>query len=95
MKYYDYKKAKEIIKSHLDNPGKYGKLLSASLGMNEDWNWTAETIWHNSKYLVKLTDKTNIAGINKSYWATPVLELEFENEFTIKTPCYKIQDQHE
>ena len=91
MKHYDYKKAKEIIKSYLkDNKG-CGKLLSASLGMEEDWNWTAETIWHDGEYLVKLTSKTDIAGINRSYWATPVLELEFENEFVFKTPCYKIQ----
>lgn len=92
MRYYDYKKAKETIKNHLDNPGRYGKLISASLGMQEDWNWTAETIWHNGKYLVKLTDKTDIAGINRSYWATPVLELEFEDEFIFTTPCYKIQN---
>ncbi len=91
MKYYDYEKAKKTIKSHLDNPGKYGKLLSASLGMEEDWFCTAETVWHNGKYLVKLTDKTNIVGINRSYWATPVLELEFEDEFIFKTPCYKMQ----
>jgi hypothetical protein len=45
MKHYDYKKAKETIKSHLDNSGRYGKLLSASLGMEEDWNWTGTTIW--------------------------------------------------
>lgn len=85
MKYYDYKKAKEIIKRHLDNPGRYGKLLSASLGMEEDWGWTAETIWRDGKF-AKFTGK--IAGIDRSYWATPTLELEFENEFSFKTPCY-------
>jgi hypothetical protein len=92
MKYYDYKKAKETIKSYLKDNRGYGKLLSASLGMEEDWGWTAETIWRDGKYLLKLTDKTDIAGINRSYWATPVLELEFEDEFTFKIPCYKIQD---
>jgi hypothetical protein len=92
MKYYDYKKAKKTIESYLKDNRGYGKLLNASLGMEEDWNWTGETIWQNGKYLVKLTDKTNISGINRSYWATPVLELEFENEFIFKMPCYNIQD---
>jgi len=95
MKHYDYKKAKETIKSHLNNPGKHGKLVFASLGMEEDWNWTAETIWSNNKYSIKLKKDTLIAGIKSSNWATPVLELDFEDEFTIKIPCYKLQDQHE
>lgn len=95
MKYYDYKKAKETIKNYLKDHRGYGKLLSASLGMEEDWNWTGTTIWLNGKYIEKLTDKTKLSGINGSVWASPVLELEFEDEFVFKIPCYKIQSEHE
>jgi hypothetical protein len=95
MKHYDYNKAKETIKSYLKDNRGYGKLLSASLGMEEDWNWTGTTIWLNGKYIVKLTDKTKLSGINGSTWASPVLELEFEDEFVFKIPCYKIQSEHE
>lgn len=86
-KNYDYKKAKSIIEQYL-----YGKeprqLISASLGMKEDWWWTGETIWESGKFIRRLTKVTKIAGINKSYWATPVLELEFEDESSIKMDCY-------
>jgi hypothetical protein len=85
MKYYDFEKAKETIKSYLKDNRGYGKLISASLGMQEDWFWTADTIWENGKFK-RFTGK--VAGINRSYWATPTLELEFEDEFSFRTPCY-------
>jgi len=95
MKHYDYKKAKETINSYLKDHRGYGKLLSASLGMEEDWNWTGTTIWLNGKYIVKLTDKTKLSGIDRSVWASPVLELEFEDGFVFKIPCYKIQSNEQ
>ena len=85
MRYYDYDKAKEIIKKY-----KSKGLISASLGMMEDWNWTAETIWQSGKYTRRFNKNTEIAGINKSYWATPVIELETENDI-IKINCYKYE----
>jgi hypothetical protein len=84
MKYYDYKKAKFIIKENKKNG-----LVEASLGMKEDWYWTGETIWSNNKYITKLKEDRKIAGINGSNWATPVLELFFENETKITLNCYK------
>jgi hypothetical protein len=82
MKVYNYKKAKEIIERYKDKDLKY-----ASLGMKEDWGWTAETIWSNNKYLVKLKKDTQIAGIKSSYWATPVLELDF-GDHLLTVDCY-------
>ena len=50
MKYYDYKKAKQIITENQQN------LKRASLGMHEDWFWTAETIWENGEFKHELPD---------------------------------------
>lgn len=82
MKVYNYEKAKELIEKYKDKD-----LKSASLGMKEDWGWTAETIWYNGKFLTKLNKKTKIAGINKSYWATPVIELDF-GDHLLTADCY-------
>ena len=78
MKHYDFKKAKELIAKNITD------LESASLGMYEDWCWTAETIWNNGEYTEKFlqaieNDNCHIAGINGSSWATPTLELIFKN----------------
>ena len=86
-KNYDYKKAKSIIKQHSFSK-EPRQLVSASLGMAEDWNWTGETIWENGEFTRRLIKGAKIAGINKSYWATPILELEFEDDFSIKMDCY-------
>lgn len=83
MKYYDYNKAKELIKEYK----KLG-LVTAELGMKEDWYWTAETIWEEGKYTKRLNDKTNIGGINRSTWATPILKLETKDNSIINKNCY-------
>lgn len=44
MKYYDYARAKKLIEENQFN------LESASLGMYEDWWWTAKTIYEDGKY---------------------------------------------
>ena len=84
MKYYDYERAKSIIKENKKNG-----LVEASLGMKEDWYWTGETIWSNNKYITKLKENTKIGGIKGSNWATPVLELFYSDETKIILNCYK------
>ena len=84
MKYYDYERAKSIIKENKKNG-----LVEASLGMKEDWYWTGETIWANNKYITKLKENTEIGGIKGSSWATPVLELFYSDETKIILNCYK------
>ena len=84
MKYYDYNKAKKLINEYKKNRG----LIRARLGMVEDWHWTAEDVWLDGKYVKRLNDKTQIAGIDSSYWATPVLELETDDNLVIKIDCY-------
>lgn len=84
MKHYDYEKAKSIIKEN-----KSKGLVEASLGIKEDWYWTAETIWIDGKYTNKLKEDTKIAGINGSNWATPIIELFYSDEIKITLNCYK------
>jgi len=72
MKNYDFNKAKEIIE-------KAENLKEASLGMHEDWSWTAETVWENGKFTQELNESTEIGGISGSSWATPTLQLSFDN----------------
>ena len=86
-KHYDYKKAKATIKQYLSDQG-FGQLISASLGMEEDWFWTGVTIWEDGKFTHKLSKNTKLAGIDRSYFATPILELETEDNFKLKIPCY-------
>lgn len=50
MKYYDYKKAKSLIEANKN------EITEASLGMHEDWWWTAETVWDNGEYKHALPD---------------------------------------
>jgi len=84
MKHYDYDKAKSIIEEN-----KSKGLVEASLGMKEDWFWTAETIWNDGKYVRVLKENTKIGGIDGSNWATPILELIFTDETKITLNCYK------
>lgn len=84
MKYYDYQKAKNYIEQHKD------EIEEASLGMDEDWLWTAETIFEDGKFTVDLDDENlTIKYIDGSYWATPTLEVRFKNGETEKFNCYK------
>lgn len=76
---YDFKKAKLFIEQNKEN------IKEASLGMHEDWFWTAETIFEDGEYKVNLDDKDlTIGGISGSYWATPVMQVEYKDG-TIKT----------
>jgi len=84
MKTYDFKQAKNLIKL-----AKKDGLIEASLGMAEDWFWTADTVWKDGKYVKKLNEETLIGGIKRSNWATPVLGLEFKNGTIMKLNCFK------
>jgi hypothetical protein len=48
MKYYNFQLAHQIIEQNKEN------LQSASLGMYEDWFWTAETVWEDGEYKKEL-----------------------------------------
>ena len=80
MKYYNFKKATELIEKNIDN------LKSASLGMHEDWCWTATTVWGDGKFIKDFP--CEIGGITGSYWATPTLELEFKDGSNKMIECH-------
>ena len=82
MKYYDFKKAERLIQM------KAGQLQSASLGIEEDWFWTAESVFSDSRITVEFDKITEVAGIRGSSWATPVLYLEYKDGREEFVPCY-------
>jgi len=103
MKNYNFDLAKKIIQTISE----LTEIESASLGMQEDWFWTAETIYKDGKYTKDLVsteqadylskeykekrkngmsifsdeaskyDSIFIGGIYGSYWATPVIQIDF------------------
>lgn len=83
MKNYDYAKAKQLIEKHSK------ELEEASLGMHEDWGWTAETIWEDGEYKIDLDKSPEIAGISGSRWATPTIELIFKDGTEKMISCYE------
>jgi len=82
VKRYDFEKAKSIVESRKD------EIIEASLGMYEDWFWTAETVYENGKWKRTLKKGDKIAGIDGSYWATPALMIQLKNGETECYPCY-------
>ena len=52
MKLYDFDLVKQIIKQFND----LGMLHEATLGMQEDWVFSAEQIWFNGKYIKEFPD---------------------------------------
>ena len=70
MRNYDYKKAIEIMQRE--------GAKKASLGISEDWFWTAEEVTISKLKKMK-NGITEIAGITGSYWATPVIRIDIED----------------
>lgn len=71
MRKFDYKKIEKIIAENKDG------LKEASIGMFEDFFWTAEIIWENGKYI---EDIYSFSHLQESYWATPVILLRFKDK---------------
>lgn len=84
MRMYNYDLAKKIINTFND----LDVLHSASLGMQEDWFWTGETIFENGSFKIELNEDAKIAGTNGSSWATPIIQLELKNGETEIFECF-------
>lgn len=80
-KQYDFEKAQLTIEQ------RKSEIKTASLGMYEDWWWTAETVFEDGEYKRVLDGE--IGGINGSSWATPTLRLELVDGSEECIPCYK------
>ncbi len=70
-KKYDFEKVKRIIEKEKD------VIEHASLGMHEDWFWTAEPVYEDGEFTRDLAKTETIGGIAGSGWATPVLRIEY------------------
>ena len=81
-KRYDYAKAKENIEQ---GEG----VESATLGIAEDWYWTAQEVYSADKgFLLDLETRPQIAGIHGSRWGTPFLEIEYTDGSIDCSPCF-------
>jgi hypothetical protein len=61
VKKYDFQLAKKIIERFVD----LGVLEEASLGLHEDWFWTAQTVWKEGSYTHPLP--SNMDAIYEEY----------------------------
>lgn len=80
MRYFDWDKAKEICDQH------NGCVIDA--GMDEDWSWTAATIYDGEK---------RVKGDPwlSSYWAMPVCRVELNDGSWLTIPCFRTDIQQE
>lgn len=83
MRKYDFKKAKTLILACED------RIEVATMGMHEDWWWTATQVFCDGSFLVDLDDdELKISGISGSAWATPVLEITLKDGTTTLSNCF-------
>lgn len=86
MKYYSKKIITDFIEAYKQ------EIQSVDVGMDEDWFWTAETVWNVEVgyYNCMITDNDNItiAGIGGSRWATPVMRVYYNDDSIRIIPCY-------
>jgi hypothetical protein len=82
VKRYDFKKAVALIEREKD------QISEASLGMYEDWFWSAETVFEKGEFCKELNDDTVIGGIQGSSWATPSIRIEYTDGREECIPCY-------
>lgn len=91
-KLYDFKKAKQLIdkeKSVINQD-----LVSAYMGMKEDWSWTAEPVWTAEEgYLINFEERNWIGGIDGSSWATPVIIFFSSDESQKMYECWTNGEQ--
>lgn len=83
MKNYDFELAEKIIETFCRSTD----VDRVSMGMQEDWFWTAEDVYSDGKILPNLKEKV-IGGINGSRWATPVIQVDLSNGETHTFNCY-------
>lgn len=88
-KTYDFNKAREILRQHTSQTQ---SIVSAELGMAEDWGWTAQEIWADGKCTLPDEPTGEIAGISGSAWATPTLKIILTNGTSDTYDCYQDAD---
>lgn len=88
MKYYNTQLIREFIESHKND------IDTVECGMREDWSWTAETVFSNGNYDIEMSGASvTIAGIDGSYWATPVMEVTYKDGRREIVNCYTADEK--
>lgn len=82
IKKYNFKEIKKFLDKHKH------LIKEASLGIHEDWFWTAEVIFKEGKYINDLQETTTVSNITGSKWGTPVLEVKWEKGHINNYKCY-------
>lgn len=83
MRKYNFPEIKRFIQKYSDY------LVEVQAGIQEDWFWTAETIYVDDRLTVNLDDPTlHIAGIQGSSWGTPVICATFKDGAEQFIPMY-------
>lgn len=79
MRYFDWNKAKEICEQY--------KGHEVDAGMDEDWFWTASTIYDGDK---------RVKGDPwlGSYWATPVCRVNLNDGSWVTIQCFQTDDEY-
>lgn len=88
MKYYNAKFIKDFIEKRKDD------IKVVEVGMSEDWSWTAKTIFNEKEGFsypldLRKDNKIEIAGINGSTWATPVMRVIYKDEHIEIVECWE------
>ena len=90
MKYYNPKFIKQYIAQH------QSEIEEVELGMDEDWSWTAETIFERGKFSRHHNlggDRVEVAGIVGSVWATPIMAVTFKDGHVERVECWVDDDE--
>jgi len=62
---------------------------SVSIGLIEDWFWTAESAYEDSRIILDFDDKDLlIGGIDGSIWATPTMLITYKDGRTEYKDCF-------
>ena len=83
MKEYDFEKMKQLVKDNTANG-----LNFMFTGMAEDWSWTYGEVWSKKNGFSKIFENEKVQGIGGSAWATPVVQMRFEDGTVITEDCY-------
>lgn len=85
MKHYNT----SFIKSYIEE--RKEQIESVNCGMREDWGWTADTVFENGEFVSKFDWQgkwLEVAGIDGSAWATPIMEVDFKDGRTEIVECW-------